>query len=567
MLRSTPQVGVQCHNDDILPSSALLQQFGSLVALQGVERGKYIVIAASDNSEFITGHSPEHLFSMECFSDLIVDRNRDLFRSRLIALQQAISELDQPDISDVFSISIMSPEAPTRQFWCTIYSPQNLTDIWICELERQVNQSSVQGDDIRKPIRQLKYKPTPREWEASTARRSKPLSATQNGQAWPPEITTASFTRTLNEVQSQLELSTSMEMLFDRVVGTVSELTKFDRVVVYQFDKNLCGAIVAECLNPLASEDLLMGLHFRESSIQTRALFNTDTVQHLRNRLQPTASIVHRDREHPRNLDLTRSYLRQVSPDQMQAFSDMDISSSMALALVVRNELWGLIACHSYGSQITPVPPPLREMCRAIGQCVSSQLERLGDKETLETQMFLVTGCLNMSPTNFITASPSSLHRIFRADSGAIVLNGEVRTIGNPESTKEALALVRYFQIHKPTSILASQNIPRDFPSLKYRPRFSLIGGILVIPLFSNGTGFLILFRKQQLMEINVEGTAGNRFQRLDGLNMEPSAGLARWVQYVANTSREWTECQCRFSVLPRKLRCAYPTSGTGFFL
>jgi light-regulated signal transduction histidine kinase (bacteriophytochrome) len=221
----------------------------------------------------------------------------------------------------------------------------------------------------------------------------------------------------------------------------------------------------------------------------------------------------------------------------------------MTVALVVRNELWGAIICHSYGSQVTPISPPIRTICRDIGHCVSSQVERFLNKESLDAQVIIVTGFLNLSPRGFITESPSSLLQIFAADFGAIVLNDEVRDFGEIESHHEALALVQYFCTHRTTSILASQNITEDFRGLQYEPGFSVIAGILVIPLLSNGADCLMLFRKQQSIETREEGYPRERFQRLDGRDIEPSAGFGRWEEYVANTSREWTECQRKVSM------------------
>jgi light-regulated signal transduction histidine kinase (bacteriophytochrome) len=74
----------------------------------------------------------------------------------------------------------------------------------------------------------------------------------------------------MNEIQSQLISSASIEALFGTIVGTVSELTGFDRVMLYRFDECKCGAVVAEYVNPLVSEDLFIGLHFPSSDLPLR---------------------------------------------------------------------------------------------------------------------------------------------------------------------------------------------------------------------------------------------------------------------------------------------------------
>ena len=149
--------------------------------------------------------------------------------------------------------------------------------------------------------------------------------------------------------------------------------------MVYRFDEYKCGAVVAEYLNPEVSKDLFMGLHFPSSDLPQwiRNLYQADRVQVLRNRTAETASLVYRGTSSYVHLDMTRSYLREVTPDKIQLFADLDVSSAMNISLVVDGDLWGLITCHSYRSKVVEISPPMREVCRTIGDCVSSQIERM----------------------------------------------------------------------------------------------------------------------------------------------------------------------------------------------
>jgi light-regulated signal transduction histidine kinase (bacteriophytochrome) len=78
----------------------------------------------------------------------------------------------------------------------------------------------------------LNYQATKQEWENSTKRNSKPLHALQGCLDLSPG-TSADLIGTMNEIQSQLIPSTSIEALFGTIVGTASELTGHDRVMVY----------------------------------------------------------------------------------------------------------------------------------------------------------------------------------------------------------------------------------------------------------------------------------------------------------------------------------------------
>jgi light-regulated signal transduction histidine kinase (bacteriophytochrome) len=129
-----------------------------------------------------------------------------------------------------------------------------------------------------------------------------------------------------------------------------------------------------------------------------------------------------------------------------------------------------------------------------------------------------------------------------------LVMNNEARAVGKLESCHEALALVQYFRARGIASVTVSPNITADFPDLEYAPGFSLIAGLLVIPLSACGSDFLIVFRKEQLREIHWAGNPQERFKLVSGENSEPNASFQRWVEHVIATSREWTAWQSRYT-------------------
>lgn len=240
---------------------------------------------------------------------------------------------------------------------------------------------------LRKPSKIFSYEPSAEERINSTTRTSKPLFP------WHGFIDETSPNRStdlinaVSQVQIQLITTTSIDSLFGVIVGTVSELADFDRVMVYRFDECKCGAVVAEYLCPQASDDIFIGLHFPSSDLPTwtRELYKEDRVQLLRSRTSPKTLIVYRNKNELGTADLTKSYMRDIGPDKVALFADLDVSSAMTIALIVDGELWGMVMCHSYGSdRVVEIGPPAREVFRTIGDCISSQIERKSLKTLLK---------------------------------------------------------------------------------------------------------------------------------------------------------------------------------------
>lgn len=63
-------------------------------------------------------------------------------------------------------------------------------------------------------------------------------------------------------------------------------------------------------------------------------------------------------------------------------------------SIVAFDQLWGLVACHSYGHHGMRVPFPVRQMLSIISQSVSKNIERLSYAQRLRTRK-LVNGFLS----------------------------------------------------------------------------------------------------------------------------------------------------------------------------
>jgi light-regulated signal transduction histidine kinase (bacteriophytochrome) len=180
----------------------------------------------------------------------------------------------------------------------------------------------------------------------------------------------------------------------------------------------------------------------------------------------------------------------------------MGVRSSMSVSIVINDDLWGLIACHGYGDQGIRVTLPIRELCRNIGECAATNIERLIMLARIEARRPPTRAPPTQDPAGFIAASSSDLLRAFGADFGLLSIQDEARAIGKLEPYREALALLAHLQLKRFTTVFTSQNINADFPDIKYPPGINTIAGLLLLPLSLSGKDFLVFFRKGQLIEI-----------------------------------------------------------------
>ena len=219
--------------------------------------------------------------------------------------------------------------------------------------------------------------------------------------------------------------------------------------------------------------------------------------------------------------------------------------STMSISLDYKDDLWGLICCHSYGQTSQKVPFPVRELIYWLGLCASNNLDKLLNAEKLQRRKVVSAIQLNFNPNVWLSASSGDILRLFRANFGFLVVRGEARTIGRLSSYLEAVTLLRYVYFRNFEDTFASKNITKDFSDLVFPSGFEHIAGILVIPLSPAAGDFIILFRACQIQEVC---WAGNPHAKT-GKNgkLEPRNSFKAWTEIVRGTCQPWTEEECLF--------------------
>ena len=140
---------------------------------------------------------------------------------------------------------------------------------------------------------------------------------------------------------------TSLGEMAREMVSTIRYLTNMDRVVLYKFNEDYSGKVIAEA----KAEDMesYQDLYFPASDIpkQARELYKTNWVRLVPDTELPPAKLVPSAEESGRErLDLSRSLLRTFSPIHLQYIRNQGLRASFSISLVTDGELYGLISCH-----------------------------------------------------------------------------------------------------------------------------------------------------------------------------------------------------------------------------
>lgn len=351
------------------------------------------------------------------------------------------------------------------------------------------------------------------------------------------------------EFVTAMEDTQSLKELCNLVAVNIKKITGYDRVMVYHFDKDYNGEVIAEAKNEQLEG--FFGLHYPHTDIpvQARELY-------IRNQLR---IIVDMDyvpvplytTENVKNdaLDLSLSVLRSVSPIHVQYLHNMGVGATLTISLVLRGKLWGLIACHHYSPKYLPYD--IRMSAKLLGHFITSQIDsrNLNEEHDVRNKVNQAVEHLGSKKLAFTRASlheiasDPSLLQICNADGVAITVNDVIYKSGNTPSDSDILALARQL---KDRSEYITESIS-DIFQYKALDSDSLPGLIFyAIPNVSGGC--VMWFRKETIHDVHWAGDPAKSIEK-DKNGLSPRKSFELWRETVKNQSKIWLASEVNASL------------------
>ncbi|UOU96791.1 ATP-binding protein [Chryseobacterium daecheongense] len=132
--------------------------------------------------------------------------------------------------------------------------------------------------------------------------------------------------------------------IWDQLLGTLSKIIDYDRLMVYKFMMDGSGKVIAE--KRKGNTDSYLGLHYPETDIprQARELYLKKRKRIFSNVHSETVPILSRIKD---SIDLTFTASRGMSPIHGQYIKNSGASSSFSVSIIIDNHLWGLVTCQN----------------------------------------------------------------------------------------------------------------------------------------------------------------------------------------------------------------------------
>lgn len=342
---------------------------------------------------------------------------------------------------------------------------------------------------------------------------------------------------------ARLQKAQTVRALCELTARELRALTGFGRVLIYRFDADGHGQVLAEDLEPDYAS--YQGHHFPASDIpvQARQLYTLNPFRLIADadyQASPLVPAVNPVTGRP--TDLTYALLRSVSPIHLQYMRNMGTMASMSVSILVKGRLWGLISCHHHSAR--DVPYETRAACQHVGQILSLQIEAKEDhwdaELRLESRRLLVALLATLAETDGsldgLASAPEELLMFGNADGAAIVLDDRCVLVGQTPSKQEVLALSDWVLDHK-RDLVHTDQLARDFPpSAAYQSQAS---GVLALSISRVHRHLVIWFRPEVVQTVKWAGDP-HKPAGMQGGILNPRTSFDTWCEELRGRSQPW---------------------------
>lgn len=351
----------------------------------------------------------------------------------------------------------------------------------------------------------------------------------------------------------RIRQSVGIEEFWQTAIEEIKSISGFDRIMVYKFEQEGHGSVIAEIKNE--SLESYLDLHFPASDIpqQARKLYIKNLLRFIPDinyQLSNMVPLIAPEIGVP--LDMSYSGLRSVSPIHLQFLRNMGVSATLTISIIEGDSLKGMIACHHYSPKY--VSYEIRVACLILGQFINLEhIVRMQENEyqyqlklrEMEAKFIefmthvesFADGLMNFSPNlgDFINAEGAVLY-----DGSVNHAEDKIRTVGLTPSQYQIHDLITWLSSVVKESVYCTDELPRVFsPALEYK---NIASGLLAIRISVKPNMYILWFRPEKIQTVNWVGDPERSNSKLEeGEMLTPRASFEIWKEIVKLKSLPWS--------------------------
>lgn len=368
-----------------------------------------------------------------------------------------------------------------------------------------------------------------------------------------PKIDFFNFYKLVKSPITKIQNTNTLEQLCQAIATEVRKITEFDRVMVYRFNQEGSGTVIAEDLK--VELEPFLGLHYPATDIpkQAKYLYTLNFLRLIPDvNYEPVGLTPQFNPLTNKPLDLSMSVLRSVSPVHTEYLDNMGVAASMSISLLKDKQLWGLIACHHN----TPkkVAYETRTICEFIGQVVSLELAGKENSQDLDYKVklksiqsqFVQSMSQAKELKTGLTQNPTNLLDLVGAGGVALSFGEEITLIGNTPNEIAIKEMLPWLENQFDEEVVyETTHLVQVYPTASAYPEVA--SGLLALLISRVEKTLIIWFRPEVIQTVDWAGNPDKPLEidESDGtFRMSPRKSFAKWQETVRLKSLPWKACE-----------------------
>lgn len=335
----------------------------------------------------------------------------------------------------------------------------------------------------------------------------------------------------------------TLQELCNLVAKGTREITGYDRVMIYRFDKDYNGEVFAESRR----DDLepFLGLHYPHTDIppQARKLYMENLLRLISDIDYTPVPIYTIDDTPGKTLDLSLSILRSTSPIHVQYLHNMGVGATLTISLIHQKKLWGLIACHHYSPK--NISPEIRLAAKLQGHFITSQIDLRLAHEEYETGKKTSAALERINLYNLSTKSSSfeelvampEMLSLCNASGVSILFNGKVYSHGLTPGDGEVQQIGGWLAAYTSNGSMHTEKLIDYMPEMKTMCQNA--SGVIYHSLDIDSINCIMWFRPETKTEVHWGGDPSKSIIK-DEKGLSPRNSFKLWREIVDCVSKPW---------------------------
>ncbi|MEO1640115.1 MAG: HWE histidine kinase domain-containing protein [Pseudomonadota bacterium] len=328
-------------------------------------------------------------------------------------------------------------------------------------------------------------------------------------------------------------------------------LAGFDRVMVYRFNEDESGTVIAEQVEP--DMEPFLGLRYPASDIpkQARALYTKSLLRIIPDVDAPVHQVIPEKDPLGAPLDLSLTVTRAVSPIHLEYLRNMGVHASMSVSILRQGKLWGLFACHHRTPRY--INYETRSAVELYAQlfnyelaqiAMSMELTEFDDARALHDQMMSqLSGGKTIN--DVFSLFSDQINAVVPFDGAAIYSDGEFSAFGTSVTQEEFIGLARFLNTTPSGQVYATDRLAERYPPAE--DFANRVSGLLALPISRAPRDYLVLFRNEIAKSVNWAGNPEKPVDMgLNGIRLTPRKSFEAWQQIVRGQSAPWRSSELR---------------------